>query len=103
MRIVVDYKIPERKNAPLRIASAKYLSDYVIRVNFTNGEEKLVDFKPFLLKSSHPSIKKYLNENYFSDFKLIDGNLNWNDYELIFPIEDLYTNSICKDVTNTKV
>jgi len=47
IRIVVDYKLLETENEPVKIASAKYLSDYVIRLNFTNGEEKLVDFKPF--------------------------------------------------------
>jgi hypothetical protein len=24
------------------------------------------------------------------DYKIVDGNLNWNDYDLIFPIEVLY-------------
>jgi len=52
--------------------------------------ERLVDFKPFLFKSLHPSIKKYLNEGKFINFKIIDGNLNWNDYYLIFPVADLY-------------
>ena len=37
-----------------------------------------------------PSIKKYLDEKRFSNFDLTDGNLNWNDYEMIFSIWDLY-------------
>jgi hypothetical protein len=78
----------------LKIESAKYLSDYVIRLRFSDGKEKIVDFKPFLSKSFHPSIKKYLDENKFSNFSLTDGNLNWNDYDLIFPIFDLYNGQI---------
>jgi len=78
----------------LKIDSAKYLSDYAIRIKFSDGNERLVDFKPFLSKSLHPSIKKYLDENKFSSFSLTDGNLNWNDYDLIFPISDLYNGQI---------
>jgi hypothetical protein len=50
----------------------------------------LVDFKSFLETSSHPSIKKYLDETKFKQFIILDGNLNWNDYDLIFPIADLH-------------
>jgi len=32
----------------------------------------------------------YLDESKFKEYKIIDGNLNWNDYDMIFPIEDLY-------------
>jgi hypothetical protein len=94
MRIIVDYKDSESGFNQLRIDSAKYLSDYAIRIRFSDGKEKLVDFKPFLSKSLHPSIKKYLDENKFSNFSLTDGNLNWNDYDLIFPLSDLYTGQI---------
>ena len=94
MRIIVDYKDSEAEFNQLKIDSAKYLSDYAIRIKFSDGNEKIVDFKPFLLKSLHPSIKKYLDENKFSSFSLTDGNLNWNDYDLIFPISDLYKGQI---------
>ena len=92
MKIVVDYK--DSEFGELKIDSAEYLSDYVIRIRFSDGNEKSVDFKPFLSKSLHPSIKKYLDENKFSNFSLTDGNLNWNDYDLIFPIFDLYRGKI---------
>jgi hypothetical protein len=78
----------------LKVKQANYLSDYAIRITFNNGVEKLIDFKPFLSKSFHPSIKKYLNEKLFSNFSITDGNINWNDYELIFPISDLYNGKI---------
>ena len=94
MRILVDYKESESGLNQLKINSAKYLSDYAIRIMFNDGTEKLVDFKAFLSKSLHPSIKKYLDEKRFSNFNLTDGNLNWNDYDLIFPIWDLYNGKI---------
>ena len=94
MRIIVEYKDYDPEFYQLKIDSAKYLSDYVIRLRFSDGKEKLVDFKPFLSKSLHPSVKKYLDENKFSNFSLTDGNLNWNDYDLIFPLSDLYNGRI---------
>ena len=94
MRIIVDYNDSPSEFNQLKIDSAKYLSDYAIRIKFNDGNERLVDFKPFLSKSLHPSIKKYLDESKFSGFSLIDGNLNWNDYDLIFPISDLYKGEI---------
>ncbi len=90
----MEYKDAESGFVKLKIDSAKYLSDYAIWILFSDGNEKLVDFKPFLSKSHHPSIKKYLDENMFSNFSLTDGNLNWNDHDLIFPISDLYNGSI---------
>lgn len=94
MKIIVDYKDSETGISELKIDSAKYLKDYKIWIKFSDGVEKLVDFKPFLSKSLHPSIKKYLDEKIFSNFSLIDGNLNWNDYDMIFPISDLYDGKI---------
>jgi len=94
MRIIVDYRDSGSDFYPLKIDSATYLSDYAIRIIFSDGMERLVDFKPFLSKSLHPSIKKYLDETKFSNFTLIDGNLNWNNYDLIFPLSDLYNGRI---------
>lgn len=94
MKIIIDYKESESGFYKLKIDSAKYLSDYTIQIKFNDGNERLVDFKPFLSKSLHPSIKKYLDEKKFSNFSLTDGNLNWNDYDLIFPISDLYNGQI---------
>ena len=96
MRIIVDYKDSDSGFNQLKIDSAKYLSDFAIRIKFNDGNEKIVDIKPFLSKSLHPSIRKYLDENKFSNFSLTDGNLNWDDYDLIFPISDLYKGRIEK-------
>lgn len=89
MKIVQDYNISKATDI-IEVASANYVGDYAIRISFTDGNEKLVDFKPFLTKSLHPSISKYLKEDLFRQFKISNGNLNWNDYDLIFPIHNLY-------------
>ena len=74
----------------MEIISANYIGDYAIRIYFNDETEKLVDFKPFLFKALHPPISKYLDENLFKQFKITDGNLNWNYYDMIFPIHDLH-------------
>ena len=76
------------------IKSVRYIGDFAIRIYFSDDVIKLVDFKPFLESSLHPSIRKYLDEAKFKEYKIIDGNLNWNDYDMIFPIEDLYQGSV---------
>jgi len=88
LRIVEDYI--DVQTDLIEINSAVYIGDYAIRLFFYDGVCKLVDFKSFLETSSHPSIKKYLDETKFKQFIILDGNLNWNDYDLIFPIADLH-------------
>jgi len=88
MKIVVAY--PDYDTDLIEVTSAKYVGNFAIRINFNDGTSRLVNFKPFLESSLHPSIRQYLNENKFQKFEIVDGNLNWNNYELIFPLEDLY-------------
>lgn len=78
----------------LSIESAIYLNEYLIEITFNDGSKQTVDFKEFLNKSHHTSITKYLEVELFSKFEIINGNLNWNDYELIFPIGELYDGKI---------
>jgi hypothetical protein len=66
------------------------MGDLVIQIKFNDSVEKLIDFKAFLKKSLHPTVKQYLEESKFKQFKIVDGNLNWNDFEMIFPVYDLY-------------
>lgn len=81
-------------NKPFTIINAKNLGKYHIKIEFSDGKEKFVGFSTFLLKSQHQSIKKYLDHSLFNSFKIIDGNLNWNDYDMIFPLADLYEGTI---------
>jgi len=85
----IDYNIDF-----IEIKSVRYIGDYAIRIFFNDGSDKLVDFKPFLESSVHPSIRKYLDETKFKDYQIVGGNINWNDYDLIFPIEDLIKGKI---------
>jgi hypothetical protein len=88
MRIVEEYN--DFQVDLIEIKSARYIGDFAIRIFFNDGLNRVVDFKSFLESSFHPSIRKYLDENKFMQFDIVDGNLNWNDYDLIFPIDNLY-------------
>lgn len=92
MKIVEEYS--NNNTELLTIGSAEYAGGYAIRLAFNDGSSRIIDFKLFLEASLHPSIRKYLDKNLFKQFKIIDGNLNWNDYDLIFPLFDLYKGNI---------
>ena len=78
----------------LFIEDAKYIEEYKIYLKFNDGKENILDFKEFLEHSKHPEIQKYKSIEMFKGFKLDYGDLEWNDYELAFPIADLYENKI---------
>jgi hypothetical protein len=78
----------------IEIKMADYLGNFIIKLLFDDGTEKQVNFRPFLENAVHPSIRKYLDEKLFQDYQIIDGNLNWNDYDMVFPVADLYEGKI---------
>ena len=78
----------------LTIVDATYLNDYKLALSFNDGQTTVVDFGPFLSNSRNPLIRKYLNQELFKTFELTEGDLNWNDYDLCFPIADLYEGQI---------
>lgn len=76
------------------VSSAKYISEYKLQLIFGDDFETVVDFEEFLTKSQHHSIRKYLNLENFKQFKIVNGNLNWNDYDMLFPLSDLKKGTI---------
>ena len=74
----------------LEIESAKYIDDYKLKLIFNDGKINIVDFENFILSSRHPEIKKYQDKSLFKNFNLTYGELEWRDYDLVFPIFDLY-------------
>lgn len=82
------------ENAVVDVVGAEYLHDYVIKLSFSDGAEQTVDFGGFLAHSTHPEINKYLDKSRFLAFKIEHGDLLWGDYELCFPVADLYDNHI---------
>ncbi len=79
------------------ITSAEYVGGYAIRLEFDDGKVQIVDFQPFLTRAQHPSIRTYLDSQAFKSFRLEYGELVWGDYDLCFPVIDLYNNQILHD------
>ncbi|MBC6365463.1 DUF2442 domain-containing protein [Algoriphagus sp. AK58] len=84
---VADYPI-------LEVIQAKHIADYVLEITFNDGISNRIDFRDFLSGSSHPEIRKYLDQSLFLTFEVKDGNVIWNDHDLIFPLADLYSGKI---------
>ena len=81
----------------LSVSSAKHLTGHILEIKFNDGHKSIVDFAPFIFSVGHPDYDPYKKTEKFLSFKIEDGNLNWDDYTMIFPIEDLYHNRIIKD------
>jgi hypothetical protein len=80
----------------ISIISASYINEYKIEIEFNDGKKQIIDFENFLKVSKHPEVKKYLDLENFKKFQIVDGDLDWNDFDLTFPIWDLYTNNILR-------
>ena len=81
-------------NQIISIQAADYIEGYKINITFNDNSSQAIDFYPFLSSSLNPYIRKYLDINEFKKFEIDDGDLEWNDYDLCFPIADLYENNI---------
>lgn len=77
------------------IVRVEQVSAYTLKMSFSDGAERAINFEPFLRTSHNPLIRAYLDPEKFADFTLEYGNLMWDDYGLCFPIADLYENTIC--------
>lgn len=78
----------------ISILKAEYKGNFRISFQFSDQTEKTVDFKPFLDSSKNGMTRKYLDEQKFKDFKIEFGDIQWNDFELCFPIWDLHKGKI---------
>jgi len=87
----------------INITSATHSGEYCIRLIFDDNTIQDVDFKPFLIHSHHPDIRAFLNPALFMDFRLEYGELVWGNYDLCFPVIDLYRNTIEHNQSMTAV
>ncbi len=79
--------------ANIKIVEAKHIKNFRLLISFSDGTKHEVDFGPFLKNSRNPQILKYANLQKFKKFSLEDGELMWGDFDLIFPLADLYQES----------
>jgi len=82
------------EGAIVDIVQVERVADYKLKLHFSDGFERVIDFEPFLRESRNPMIRAYLDPKQFANFRLEHGDLLWDDYGLCFPIADLYENRI---------
>lgn len=91
---IIREPVDEQNIEVIDIVRAEYLADYKIHLVFSDGRSHTVDFEPFLRNAKNPAATQFLDVQKFKHFRIVHGNLDWNDYEMCFAIEDLYNNEI---------
>jgi Protein of unknown function (DUF2442) len=87
-------KSRRNKKENIRIFDAVLIEPFVLKIFFTNNEQRIIDFRPFFntLKGYY---KKWNNPSAFKKFKIENGELWWgkNADVQLHPI-DIYYNSL---------
>lgn len=78
----------------IEVKSALYIKDYQTRLLFNDGKSRVIDFGNFLKNSLNPMTRKFLKKSNFQNYGIKYGDLVWGDYEMCFPIWDLYEGKI---------
>lgn len=60
----------------MRVKKAEYVKDYKIKLVFSDGAVKIVDFKPFL-KNAKNLFLPLLDLEYFKRFSVDDTTISW--------------------------
>ncbi len=76
------------------ITQANYKGDYKIEFSFSDDTQRTIDFKDFIMNAKNPMTKKYQNEELFKNYSITYGDIEWNDFELCFPVWNLYQGKI---------
>jgi hypothetical protein len=82
------------KSKTIQISKVTLVKEFKLLIEFSDGKQQIINFEPFLAASLHPEIKKYLQPKNFKKFRVENGELMWGDFDLLFPIIDLYENKI---------
>ena len=83
-----------KSGTEVAITGVTPIDKYRLRIRFNDGQITDVDFEPFLEASKHPQIRKFLDAELFDSYRIEWGNLVWGDFDLCFPLEVLYENSL---------
>ena len=81
--------------ARLMITEAHHVGNLTLEMKFNDDTVQRVNIGDFILRHPHPQYDKYLNEQEFVKYTIDDGNIVWGeDWDLIFPIEELYSGAL---------
>ena len=78
---------PKTEKKDLMVMKAEYLKDFQIRLFFSNGESKVIDFLPLFSVYVKGEFTKYFSPERFRKFIVKNGNIYWGRNEdVIFPV-----------------
>jgi hypothetical protein len=75
----------------MKLTSATYLNEYSVALVFSDGERRTVDFRSFLSSAANPMTKAFLDFSKFQNFQVTHGYLSWNNGEMDFSADSLYS------------
>lgn len=76
----------------MNVKGAKDIGNLILRVLFSDNTEKDINVGEYIKRHPHPQYNKYTNPKNFKRFTIENGNVVWGkNWDLIFPIEDLYS------------
>ncbi len=79
----------------IEVKDATYLDGFKLRVAFSDGKNKVVDFSKFITSNNKAALTKYKNSSNFKRFKIENDNIVWGkNWELVFPVHQLYSSRI---------
>ena len=82
--------VPRQVPREVFVQAARRTKGYALRLTFSDGTHQTIDFRKFLDASKNPQIRAFLDPKKFASFSVDNGDLLWGDWELVFPIADLY-------------
>ena len=76
----------------LTVVEVEYIGGLSLKLTFSDGFVRILDFSEYLFLHPHPQHDIYQNPDKFRECYIDCGNLVWGkDWDMIFPIEDLYS------------
>jgi len=85
-----------RKGIAVNVLSAESVEQHQLKITFSDGHVCIVDFGPFLRSSLNPETRRFLDKELFRSFVVTHGNLIWGDYNMCFPVDDIYEGHIAE-------
>ncbi|MBR6446093.1 MAG: DUF2442 domain-containing protein [Prevotella sp.] len=77
------------------VIKAENAGNLTVSLTFSDNTVQTVDIGDFIRRHPHPQYNKYLNPQKFSRFTIENGNIVWGkNWDLIFPVEQLYTGAV---------
>lgn len=80
----------------LEVINVEQLDTHTLKITFNDSHISTINFLPYITNNKNEMVRDYIDSKLFNSYELVNGNVNWNDFDLIFAVEDLYKAEIFK-------